>query len=189
MIDPQRRSFLRWCIHGMGALFSVIVGLPAIAYLLDPRNRPPRARGLRPVEGIKISELKDDVPKEGVIRNVRQDAWTYHPNDIVGRVWVVKFGNGDKDLRIFTTICPHMGCSINASPGQSAPFACPCHGATFKLEGSRANAANPAKRGMDLLENWERIPDPANPDPTNRDLLLVEYLNFSKDSAEKIVKA
>src|SRR5262249_11929549 len=113
MADQQRRSFLKWCVHGMGALVGAIIGIPAIAYLIDARHRPARVTGMRKVEGIKISELTRGEPKQGVIRHVRQDAWTYHPNDVIGRVWVVKYGKGERDLRVFTTICPHLGCSIN----------------------------------------------------------------------------
>ncbi len=167
----------------MGALVGAILGIPAIAYLIDARNRPARVSGMRKVEGIKISELTTDMPKQGVIRHVRQDAWTYHPNDVIGRVWVVKHGKGERDLRVFTTICPHLGCSINTG---DQGFACPCHGATFRLNGERVDpSSNPSKRGMDSLE-FELAADPTNPDPNNRDLLLVEYVNYQQSEKEKI---
>jgi quinol---cytochrome c reductase iron-sulfur subunit, bacillus type len=181
MADEQRRSFLKWCVHGMGALVGAILGIPAIAYLIDARNRPARVSGMRKVEGIKISELQRNTPQQGVIRNVRQDAWTYHPNDVIGRVWVVKDDKGE--LRVFTTICPHLGCSINV--GENG-FACPCHGATFRRDGERVDpSSNPSKRGMDSLE-FALAADPTNPDPKNRDLLLVEYVNYQQSKAEKI---
>jgi menaquinol-cytochrome c reductase iron-sulfur subunit len=183
MADEQRRSFLKWCIHGMSALFGAVLGIPAVAYLIDARNRPARAQGMRRVEGIKVSELEPDKPRQGVVRNVRQDAWTHHPNDVIGRVWVVKRPNGE--LQIFTTICPHLGCSINAA---ATGFACPCHGATFQLDGALINPeSNPAPRGMDTLE-FALAPDPANPDPNNRDLLLVEYLSFRQLEPTRIIR-
>lgn len=184
MADEQRRSFLKWCIHGMGALFGAILGIPAAAYLIDARNRPPRETGMRKVEGVKISELEVGKPRQGVIRNVRQDAWTHYPNDVIGRVWVVK--QDDTELKVFTTICPHLGCSINAAANG---FACPCHQASFDLQGERVNVeSNPARRGMDTLQ-FTRAHDPANPDPDNRDLLLVEYLSFLQGAPTKIVRS
>ena len=187
MANEERRSFLRWAIHGLGTIFAIVLGVPAVAYLIDARNRPAPNRGFRPVQGIKLNELVDDIPRQGVIRDVRIDAWTLHPNDVVGRVWVVKKGN---DLRVFTTICPHLGCSINADPGNPCPgFTCPCHGGKFNLNGSLENTGgqNPAPRHMDSLD-FERARDPENPDPNNRNLLLVKYQNFKQGEHDKIAK-
>ncbi len=184
----DRRSFLKWAIHGLGALFTAILGIPAILYLIDARNRPGQNRGFRLVDGIKISELPSGQPRQGVIRDIRTDAWTLHPNDVVGRVWVLK-GDGDDDLKVWTTICPHLGCSINWDAGGF--FACPCHGAEFTPGGECVNRAgynNPAPRGMDTLQ-WQRAKDPANPDPGNRDLLLVNYQNFYQARPDKVPKA
>jgi Rieske Fe-S protein len=84
---------------------------------------------------------------------------------------------------VFTTTCPHLGCSVNLGNGG---FACPCHGAEFNLDGARANDEhNPAQRGMDALE-WKIEADPANP---SRKLLLVKYLNFKASIQEKEVLA
>ena len=187
MANEDRRSFLRWAIYGMGALFTAVLGFPALAFLGDARHRPAPKRGFRPVQGIKLNELVDDVPRQGVIRDIRTDAWTLHPNDVVGRIWVVKKGN---NIQVFTTICPHLGCSINADPGNPCPgFTCPCHGGKFQLDGALAGGAaqNPAPRGMDALE-FERARDPENPDPNNRDLLLVKYQNFVQGEHEKTAK-
>src|SRR5437867_8568717 len=142
MPDQDRRSFLKWAVHGLNGLFAAVLGIPAIAYLIDARNCPPRSTGVRPVEGIKLSELKQNEPKQGVIRDIRTDAWTLHPNDVVGRVWVVKHGSGENDLHVWTTVCPHLGCSINANPDPTTGFTCPCHGAELSPDGSRVERPN-----------------------------------------------
>src|SRR5207245_8617280 len=36
----DRRAFLRRATHGLAVLFAALLGIPALAYLLDPRNRP-----------------------------------------------------------------------------------------------------------------------------------------------------
>lgn len=189
MPTEERRSFLKWAVHGMGALFTAILGIPAVAYLIDGRNRPTRTPGMRTVDGIKYSDLRVGEPKQGVLRNIRQDAWTLHPNDVIGRVWVLKKQDGQLD--VFTTVCPHLGCSINTNADSRTGFTCPCHGAEFTLEGGlvvRAGYNNPAPRSMDSLRH-QRIDDPANPTPSNRDLVQVEYLNFRQGEHTKIPKA
>ena len=183
MVNKERRSFLRFAIHSLGALFGVVLGILAACYLIDSRNRPAPQRGFRPVRGVRLDDLRKDVPEQGVIRDIRHDAWTLHPNDVIGRVWVVKTGADDASIRVLTTICPHLGCFVNANPPSSGPgFTCPCHSGKFNIDGSLNLAAgrNPAPRGMDTLE-WQR-------DPADRNLLLVKYQNFMQGEREPVLK-
>ena len=176
MVSEERRSFLRWAVHGLGALFAAILGIPALAYLADGRNRAAPKRDFRKVEGVNLDALPPGQPIQGVIRGVRRDAWNIS-EDVIGRVWVVKLPAGD--IKVFTTICPHLGCSINAdSPAQNG-FTCPCHGGKFRADGSLDTqvAQNPAPRGMDVLE-WRRN----STDPT---ILEVKYQNFYQGRHEQ----
>jgi Rieske Fe-S protein len=189
--QPDRRSFLSFAIFGIGAVFSAIIGVPIACYVLDPRHRKGAGGDFKLVEGVNLADLrKESTPKQGVIRDRRVDAWTLYPNDVIGRVWVVQVGDRPTDvanltqaqkdayLLVFTTICPHLGCSVNLN-SEGHGFACPCHSATFKLDGDRATAANPALRGMDHLE-WEF--DEADP---GHNLIKVKYENFVTSIAEK----
>jgi Rieske Fe-S protein len=189
--DPSsRRSFLAWLTTGLTAVFSVVLGAPVIAYVIDPRNRQGASGDLRVVDGVTLSELEKNNPVQGVLRAVRRDGWTLHPNDVLGRVWIILkqdrvpagfHGTDPRLLDVFTTICPHLGCSVNQNAVPNTGFTCPCHGGRFELDGTRANAANPAQRGMDSLE-WEIEPDPNNPD---RPVLKVKYQNFKASVADK----
>src|SRR5213082_1305446 len=118
---PERRRFLKWVTHGLGALFTAVLAIPAVAYFIDPRNRPARDRSFKRVG--RLSDLQKDVPRQVVIRDIRRDAWTLHPNDIIGRVWLVRRDGNKVDA--YTTICPHLGCSINYQESQKL-FICPC---------------------------------------------------------------
>jgi Rieske Fe-S protein len=194
--DADRRSFLGLAIFGLGAIFSAVIGVPIVCFAIDPRHRKGPQSNFRLVDEIKLNELAVNTPVQGVVRDVRVDGWTLYPDDVIGRVWVVQVAarpaglstreevlNFNEDeakkaayLSVFTTICPHLGCSVNAA---AAGFACPCHGATFTLAGVRAQATNPAERGMDTLE-WEIDAD----DPEfNR--IKVKYQNFVPSIKEK----
>jgi Rieske Fe-S protein len=177
-------------------LFSIVLGVPAVAYLLDPLKRAAKGGDLRPVA--RLSELAPDKPQQAVIRDIRRDAWTLHPNDVIGRVWLIR--RGPDKVEAFTTICPHLGCSINFTGRR---FVCPCHNGTFHLSGERVSeqelgATNPAPRGMDLLDVQlaedpdpaHMVDDPANPGQKVRDrLVLVKYQNFVQGAHDKIAKA
>jgi menaquinol-cytochrome c reductase iron-sulfur subunit len=186
----SRRSFLKWAIHGLGALFGLILGLPAVAYLIDARNRPARDTGFKTVA--RLSELQVGVPHQVVLHDVRRDAWTLHPNDVIGRVWLVR--RKDNKVDAFTTICPHLGCSVNFQSA-SKNFVCPCHGGTFDLDGKRVERqgfTNPAPRGMDRLP----IQITEDPDAGHRlaagkpELLIaVKYQNFIQGKDTPILKS
>lgn len=179
--EPGRRSFLKLITHGLGAAFAATLGVPALMYLLDPRNRPAPPGDFKDVA--RLSELKEGVPFEAVIREVRRDAWTLHPNDIVGRVWLIKQKDGS--VKTWTTTCPHLGCSVNF---EGDKFVCPCHNGTFTVEGIRTDAGagrkNPAPRDMDSLE-VKLADDPDNPKDK---IVQVKFLSFYQNVAEKKVR-
>ena len=175
----ERRSFLKWAIHGLGVLFAALLGVPAVAYLIDARNRPAQPGQFKTVA--RLSDLTEGVPHQAVIQEARFDAWTLHPNDVIGRVWLIR---RDKDtVEAYTTICPHLGCSVNFED-KSKLFICPCHGGTFDIQGQRVERpgfTNPAPRGMDRLE--------CRRDPANPDLIQVEYQNFRQGEPTPILKS
>jgi menaquinol-cytochrome c reductase iron-sulfur subunit len=173
----ERRSFLKLATHGLGALCGVILGLPALAFLFDSRNRKGPESDFKTVA--RLSDLPKDLPVQVVIRDLRSDAWTLHPNDVIGRIWLIR--RHDDEVDAFTTICPHLGCSINFEKAGQI-FICPCHNGTFELTGRRKeNISNPAPRGMDRLE--------CRRDPINPDFLQVKYQNFRQGEATPILKS
>jgi menaquinol-cytochrome c reductase iron-sulfur subunit len=175
--DPNRRSFMRWAIRGLSALFALVLGIPAVAFLIDGRNRSGRQIGFRTVA--RLDELELNKPKLVVVAATRRDAWTVYPNDVIGRVWLIRRDNNQ--VEAFTTVCPHLGCSVNFTGSE---FLCPCHGGRFDLSGHRKEEpghTNPAPRNMDALN--------VNPDALRQGIVQVEYQEFMRGAAEKIVRS
>jgi Rieske Fe-S protein len=184
--SPERRRFLKWLTNGLGALFGVGFGIPAVAYLIDPRNRKAQPRGFK--RAGRLSELKKDLPQQVVLRDIRRDAWTMYPNDVIGRVWLVRTDDKETAPLVFTTVCPHLGCSVNYDVGRQR-FICPCHNGTFLLNGEKdpAIANNPPPRGMDTLE-VKLVEDKDSPAGKKDYFIEVKYENFEQAKEEKIVK-
>jgi Rieske Fe-S protein len=190
-MESSRRSWLRRGVHLLGGLFGAMLGIPAVGYLIDPRNRGAASGSFKPV--LQFSELLKDVPHAAVVRDVRRDAWTLHPNDELGRVWLVWRGEKREDgsplVEAYTNICPHLGGPINFEE-KSQCFVCPFHGATFDVRCQRVSdetlgRANPAPRNMDQLE-VELEPDPVQPEDF---VVKVKYESFMQGKAEKIHKS
>ena len=196
--EPDRRSFLSWAIFGLASIFWLLLGVPVVAYIIDPRHRKGSQGSFKLVEGIRLDEMPVDTPRQGVIRDTRTDGWTLYPNDVIGRVWVILRGprpagmpietfNENHEakaahLLVFTTICPHLGCSVNLN-SRGDGFTCPCHSAAFEIDGNRIDRPgqpNPAARAMDALE-WKV-------DASDPNRILVKYQNYqpSKETKELI---
>jgi quinol---cytochrome c reductase iron-sulfur subunit, bacillus type len=175
----------------LGGLWAAMLGVPAVGYLIDPRNRPVAAGAFRPVA--RFGELKENVPRAAVIRDIRRDAWTLHPDDVLGRVWLIWRGKQKDDgtpiVEAYTNICPHLGGPINFEE-KSQCFVCPLHGATFRLNCQRVSDeelghTNPAPRGMDSLE-VELEPAPDN---DGEFIIKVKYENFIQGHETKEKKS
>ncbi len=134
----SRRGFFKWLTGILGGLFGLVLAAPAIAFLLDPRKRKSASGGMKKITN--LSDLKTNEPKLFVIRETRRDGPTLYPNEIVGRVYLIKDANDN--VTCLSTQCPHLGCTINytgeTEPGKAA-FLCPCHGAEFALNGNRVD--------------------------------------------------
>jgi menaquinol-cytochrome c reductase iron-sulfur subunit len=171
-----RRSLLRWLIHGMGLIVAAILAIPAVAYLIDPRNRAGAGGAFKDVT--KLSLLPVGEPREFVIRATIRDAWNIRPNEVVGRVFLIRRNQDTNNptVEAFTTICPHLGCSVaftgDTTPGQTA-FQCPCHGGRFDVNG-HVFPGNVAPRNMDSLP--VRV-QPIPGDDADR-MVQVEYMKF-----------
>ncbi len=76
----------------------------------------------------------------------RRDGWQRAVSE--KSVYVTKETEGR--LRVLSSVCPHLGCTIAWNETKDE-FMCPCHGGVFAADGSRV--AGPPPRAMDSLES------------------------------------
>ena len=103
-------------------------------------------------EFLRLASL-DAVPADGTpvktpVVADRVDAWNRFPAEAIGAVFLRRTDKGVEALQV---ICPHAGCSINYDV-PAKKFFCPCHAASFDLNGARTDATSPSPRNMDSLE-------------------------------------
>jgi menaquinol-cytochrome c reductase iron-sulfur subunit len=145
--DPasgNRRSFLGALLSLGAILMGGLLSVPLLRFALFPLLR--RTTELKPSPVGSLSEFSS--LSEPVVRTIQieqVDGWRKAVSEKA--VYVTRDSRGQ--LRVFSSICPHLGCTLPWVSGKNE-FICPCHGATFSPDGKRISG--PSLRGMDELE-------------------------------------
>jgi|SRR5579863_1327045 len=140
----DRRSFLG-VLLGLGSFFvGALLSVPLVRFALFPLLRRTTELKSSPVGDLgEFSSLTEPVMRTIQIDQV--DGWRKTVSEKA--VYVTKDSQGQ--LRVLTSICPHLGCTVPWNKEKNQ-FVCPCHGATFAPDGTRVSG--PSLRGMDTLE-------------------------------------
>ena len=156
----SRRNALKWLSGLMASACSAVVAIPGVNYILMPLlgRRGQHAAIVQRVT--RWQDLPVSRPIQFPIVGNRRDAWTVHPDEVLGRVWVVRqpgqtASPAEGQVLAFSTLCPHLGCAIQQD-AKSGQFVCPCHKAAFNQNGEKVSdqqlgRKNHAPRGLDAL--------------------------------------
>jgi len=163
----SRRSLTLAVVVGSCAI-AAAAAIPAAAFVAAPiGSKGPAGRWVRT---LRLDQLVEGEPKRVAIVDDRRDAWTIERGVELGSVWLVK--HGDK-VTAFSSVCPHLGCSVNIAPGGGVGFACPCHTSAFDPEGKRKSGPSP--RDLDAL-----------PTRIEEGFVVVDFRRFRIGIAEKV---
>lgn len=126
----SRRDFIKVTTGIVGGLIAAAVGLPAIAYMLDPAFK---AGGKDGWLGIgKVADMQVGVPYPFSFTRVQVNGWERTSTSHGG--YAIRKSEDPKDILILNSRCTHLGCTVNWKEEAQA-FVCPCHDAKFSKEG------------------------------------------------------
>jgi menaquinol-cytochrome c reductase iron-sulfur subunit len=149
--NTSRRSFLGLLTAVLMAVIGFLVAIPAIGYFFGPLRR----RSGTADDAFQDVGALADVPigqwRLLSVEKTHEDGWKR--TRVRHAIWVRRRGEDPRDITVFSSICPHLGCPINWITDQSQ-FFCPCHGAIFDVNGRCTGG--PPPRGMDPLEHEVR---------------------------------
>lgn len=138
--DSGRRTMLKWISSLLATGVASIVGVPAVTCTVGSlrRQTTPEAKFRRVA---RLADLPTGRPVMIPVIGDVLDAWTLHPNESIGRVWLIRGELDDADpaqtpVRVLSAVCPHLGCTVQMA-ADGTHFACPCHKADFNLDGER----------------------------------------------------
>ena len=167
--DEGRRRFLKLATGAVGCGVGAAVLIPAARFLGHPIGEPIVTAATEPIDAIGVAQLGADPVRVPIVAHTVRDAWASTRDVALGAAWIRRGKDGA--IAVLSSVCPHKGCAIDyAAPTQR--FECPCHGATFDVDGKRLSG--PSQRGLDPL-----------PFTVEGDRVLVTWVRFEPGGANR----
>jgi len=143
--EAKRRSFLG-ALLGFGTAFvGLLLSVPLVRFALFPLFETTTSTDWSDI-GAAADFSSMAAPELRQVTVERVDGWRREVSEKA--VYIIRDTSGE--LRVLSTICPHLGCGIAWRPDEGQ-FVCPCHVGVFASDG--ALISGPPPRGMDELES------------------------------------
>jgi len=131
MSEPiSRREFIKGATAIIGGMITAVIGLPTIAYLIDPALKESAKEAWIPIG--KLADIPIGKPSPFSFTRVQVNGWERTSTSHGG--FVIRKSEDPKDLLILNSRCTHLGCTVNWKDEANA-FLCPCHDAKFDATG------------------------------------------------------
>ena len=125
----SRRDFIKITTAAVGMFIGAAIGLPAIAYLIDPALKATKSDAWIPLGKVETFE----VGKPILASFTRSQVNGWEKTVTSYGVFVIK--KTDTNFLVLSNKCTHLGCSVSWKADRQE-FVCPCHDAQFGLDGS-----------------------------------------------------
>ena len=146
MSEPiNRREFIKGVTAVIGGLITAVIGIPTVAYLIDPALKESAKEGWIPIG--KMENIPVSKPTPFSFTRVQVNGWERTSTSHSG--FVLRKSEDPKDLLILNSRCTHLACTVNWSDAADG-YICPCHDAKFSKEGKVVDG--PPPRALDVYE-------------------------------------
>jgi menaquinol-cytochrome c reductase iron-sulfur subunit len=125
----NRRDFIKLATAAVGTFIGAAIGLPAIAYLVDPALKAVKSDAWVPLGKLETFEVGK--PTLASFTRSKVNGWEKTVTSY--GVFVIK--KSETDFLVLSNKCTHLGCSVGWKEDRQE-FVCPCHDAQFGLDGS-----------------------------------------------------
>lgn len=136
--EMSRRDFIKLTTAATGGIMGVTLGVPVVAYLIDPALRESSKEAWVHIGNLKDMEVGKPFPF--TFTRTRVNGWERTSSSFGG--FVIRKSETPEDLLILSSLCTHLACRVYWSD-ESAVFVCPCHDAQFGREGEVLNGPPP----------------------------------------------
>jgi menaquinol-cytochrome c reductase iron-sulfur subunit len=125
----SRRDFIKLTTAAVGTFIGAVIGLPAIAYLVDPALKAAKSDAWIPLGKIETFEVGK--PTQASFTRSKVNGW----EKTVTSYGFFVIRKSDANFLVLSNKCTHLGCSVSWKTDRQE-FICPCHDAQFGLDGS-----------------------------------------------------
>jgi menaquinol-cytochrome c reductase iron-sulfur subunit len=139
----SRREFIALTTAAVGSIIGAAIGLPAIAYLLDPALKKVSADSWIPLG--KLDSFPVGTPTLSTFTRSKVNGWEKSTSSY--GVFVLR--KTETELAVFSNVCTHLSCHVNWDEGKKV-YICPCHDGRFGLNGEVTSG--PPPRPLDKYE-------------------------------------
>jgi menaquinol-cytochrome c reductase iron-sulfur subunit len=150
--DISRRGFITAIAGIVGGIIGVAIGVPAIAYLLDPAFKSSAKEAWIPIG--KLADMQVGKPYQFSFTRVQVNGWERTSTSHGG--FVIRKSDSPNDMIIFNSRCTHLACTVNWEADAQA-FICPCHDGKFSKDG--VVLAGPPPRSLDQYTDFRLTND------------------------------
>ena len=131
MSEPiNRREFIKGVTAIVGGLITTMIGIPTVAYLIDPALKESAKEDWIPVG--KLEDMPIGKPAPFSFTRVQVNGWERTATSHAG--FILRKSEDPNDLLILNSRCTHLGCTVNWRDEANA-FLCPCHDDKFGKQG------------------------------------------------------
>ena len=139
----SRRDFITLATAAVGTFIGAAVGLPAIAYLIDPALKTGSTDAWIPLGKLESYEIGK--PVLSTFTRSKVNGWEKSVNSY--GVFVLR--KSDTEVAVFSNVCTHLSCRVNWNPDKQQ-YICPCHDGRFGIDGKVVSG--PPPRPLDVYE-------------------------------------
>jgi menaquinol-cytochrome c reductase iron-sulfur subunit len=124
----SRRDFVKLTTAAAGSFIVAAIGLPSIAYLIDPALKSSKADAWIPLGSFETFEIG----KPTLVSFTRSKVNGWEKTVTSYGVFVLR--KSASETLVLSNKCTHLGCQVNWKTDKQE-YICPCHDAQFDISG------------------------------------------------------
>ena len=124
----SRRNFIGLITAAVGGIIGVVIGVPAIAYLIDPALQAGSSDAWIPLGKLDVFAIGK--PTLATFTRSKVNGW----EKTVDSYGVFVLRKSAAETLVLSNKCTHLGCQVNWKT-DTLEYLCPCHDAQFDIDG------------------------------------------------------
>jgi len=132
----SRRGFITWITAAVGSFITVVIGLPALDYLIAPALKSSTTDTWIPLG--KLDSFEVGKPTLATFTRTIANGW----EQTVNSYGVFVYRKSQTEVVAFSNVCTHLGCRVNWQADKQE-YICPCHDGHFSIDGKVVSGPPP----------------------------------------------